>query len=75
MSSSSEPTACDRRRGWPVRILRLGDDSPDDLSPVTTPEERIAMVWELSARMRELTGQSLPTYTRGTIPVRVIRRA
>lgn len=31
------------------------------------------MVWELSARMWELTGRPLPSYTRGTMPGRVLR--
>jgi len=75
MSSSPDTTRRDRRRGWPVRILPLGEEPPDDLSPSTTPEQRIALVWELSARMRELTGPPLPSYTRATIPVRVIRQA
>jgi hypothetical protein len=60
-----------RRREWPVRIFRLGDEPPDDLSS-TTAEERIAMVAELSARMWELTGRPLPSYTRATMPVRIV---
>ncbi|MGH7534017.1 MAG: hypothetical protein ACREMG_00380 [Gemmatimonadales bacterium] len=75
MSPSPDPSPRDRRRDWPVRILRLGDEPSDDLSRITTPEERLAMVWELSARMWELTGQALPSYTRATMPGRVIRQA
>jgi len=63
------------RREWPVRIYRLGDEPPDDLSGVTTPAERVAMVWELSARMWELTGRPSPLYTRATMPGLVIRPA
>lgn len=72
MSEPIDP-APPRRRAWPVRIYRLGEEPGEDLSGVTTPAERIAMVWELSVRMWELTGQSLPTYTRGSMPGRVIR--
>lgn len=72
MRESLDPTP-PRRRAWPVRIYRLGEEPGEDLSSVTTPEERIAMVWELSARMWELTGRPLPSYTRGAMPGRVIR--
>lgn len=59
------------RRGWPVRIFRLGDEPPDDLSS-TTAEERIALVAELSARTWELAGRTFPTYTRAAMPVRIV---
>ncbi|MDQ3137712.1 MAG: hypothetical protein M3Q93_09000 [Gemmatimonadota bacterium] len=68
-------SAAHRRRQWPVRIYRLGEEPPDDLSRLTTPAERVAMVWELSARMWELTGQPSPGYSRATMPGRVIRPA
>lgn len=64
-----------RRRDWPVRVFRLGEEPGDDLSAITTPEQRLAMVWELTARMWELTGRPWPSYTRATIPIRVLRRA
>ena len=63
-----------RRRNWVLQGTRLGDEQRDDLSGITTPEERIAMVWELTARMWELTGRPRPSYTRATMPVRVVRR-
>jgi hypothetical protein len=63
-----------RRRNWVVRVGRLSDEPGDDLSNITTPEQRIAMVWELTARMWELTGRPRPNYTRATMPVRVVRR-
>ena len=62
------------RRDWPVRVYRLGEEPGDDLSAVTTPERRIAMVWELTARMWALTGRPWPTHTRAEMPVRVVRR-
>lgn len=63
------------RSHWPVRIYRLGDEPSDDLRATTTMEQRVAMVWELSRRMWAFTGQPLPTYTRATTPVTVLRRS
>jgi len=73
----SDPSAAARRearRHWPIRILQLGDGPDDDLSAVTTAEERLAMVWQLSERMWELTGRPIPAYERASIPVKVVRR-
>jgi len=61
----------DHHPQWPVRRYRLGEEPGNDLSEVTTAEERIAMVRTLSERMWELTGEPLPRYTRATIPVRL----
>ncbi len=58
---------------WPLRILRLEDDVRDDLSGITTPEQRIEMVWDLSARMWELTGRPFPSYARHDMPGLIIR--
>ena len=63
------------RRVTQARVVRLGEEPGDDLSATTTVEERLAMVSELSRRMWELTGRPLPTYTRATLPARVIRSA
>ena len=63
-----------RRRCWPVRLYRLGEEPGDDLSAVSTPEERLGMVAELSRRMWELTGRPMPTYPRAAMPGRVVRR-
>ncbi len=53
-------TAPDRRaarRAAPARVFRLGEEpGDDDLSVVTTAEQRLEMVAELSRRMWELTG-------------------
>jgi hypothetical protein len=45
----------------PVRVYRLGREPGDDLSAVSTPEQRLAMVAELSRRMWELTGRPVPS--------------
>ena len=60
------------RGAWPVSVFPLGHEPGDDLSDVTTAEQRIEMVWELTARMWELTGWPVPTYTRAEMPGRVI---
>lgn len=60
-------------RGAPARVLHLGTESGDDLSAITTPDERVAMVWELTMRMWEFGGAPAPTYTRATIPVTIQR--
>jgi len=63
------------RRNWQAHVFRLGEEPPgDDLSAVTTAEQRLEMVWELTAWMWELSGQPLPSYSRADMPVRVIRR-
>ena len=58
-----------------VRVYRLGREPGDDLSAVSTPEQRLAMVAELSRRMWELTGRPVPSYPRAAMPGRVLRRA
>jgi hypothetical protein len=63
----------DPRTQKPAAVYRLGKEPGDDLSAQTTPEQRVEMVWLLSTRMWELTGHPVPTYTRATMPVRVIR--
>lgn len=61
------------RQGWPVRVYRLGEEPGDDLTAATTAEQRLAMVWELSARMWELASGKRPAYSRHDIPVRLTR--
>ncbi len=65
------------RSEWPVRVVASHDASAssENLAGTLPPAELVALVWELSARMWELTGRPQPTYTRGSIPVRVVRRA
>lgn len=60
-------------RGTPARIYRLGEEPGDDLSASTTAEQRVLMVWELSARMWEFAGRPAPAYARATMPVVVTR--
>ncbi len=57
------------RRSWPVRVYRLGEEPGDDLSLSTTPEQRLAMVWDLTVSAWALSGIALPDYPRAATPV------
>jgi hypothetical protein len=61
-------------RDLPVRIRRLQEPDDDDLSGSLDAAQRVALVWELSRRMWELTGRPVPQYDRATTPVRITRR-
>ena len=69
---------CDTRRSerqarpWPVRIQPLGVHSPDDITDALSVEQRIELVWTLSARMWEFTGRPWPAYSRAEMPVAVV---
>jgi hypothetical protein len=57
------------RASWPIRLYRLGDEPDDDLSQITTVEERLAMVAVLTAEAWSLAGKPLPAYARHETPV------
>ena len=60
-----------RRRGtWPVRRTTLDDDGRAELLAATTPEERIAMMDELSREAWTLAGRPYPIYDRKDAPIR-----
>jgi hypothetical protein len=61
------------RRPCTVRVFRLGQEPADDLSSLTTAEQRLAMVTLLTHRMWELTGRPVPSYQRASMPGRVLR--
>ncbi len=69
--------AAERRRTarakWPIARFRAGDEPPDDLSEVTTPVERIAMMWELAESAWRMAGRPWPRYERANIPARLFR--
>lgn len=73
MSDAESRRQARERRPWPARVLPLEEAEPADLSATTTAEERLAMVWELSRRMWELTGRPLPDYSRSEMPITIIR--
>ncbi len=58
---------------WSARVYRLGEEPGDDLSALTTPEQRLEMVAVLTRRMWELTGRPVPSYERAAMPGRVRR--
>ena len=74
-SDSPEPKEARRaaRASWPIARFRLGEEPPDDLSEVTTLEERIAMMWPLAVEAWKLAGRPLPDYDRRNIPARLFR--
>jgi hypothetical protein len=61
------------RTTWPITRHRLGQEPSDDLSTVTTPVERVAMMWTLAVSAWKLAGRPLPTYDRRTLPARLFR--
>jgi hypothetical protein len=61
------------RARWPVRRFPLGEEPPDDLSEVTTPAERIAMMWPLAVAAWTLARRPWPAYDRRTMPARLLR--
>ena len=69
----ADALAATSRSSWPVRVFRLGDEPPDDLSATTTPEERLAMMEPLALEAFDLSDHSLPTYRREESPVSLRR--
>lgn len=61
------------RGSWPIVRYRLGEEPDEDLSAVTTAEERLAMMWELARTAWELSGHAIPGYDRRHAPGRVVR--
>jgi hypothetical protein len=61
------------RSSWPVRRYRLGAEPADDLSDVTSAEERLAVMWSMACQGWALAGRSMPTYDRAHIPMRLVR--
>ena len=61
------------RAHWPIARFVLGQEPPDDLSEVTTPAERLAMMWFLAESAWKVAGGPWPTYDRGAMPARLFR--
>jgi hypothetical protein len=75
MSKLDASDAAGRRQAraeWPVAVHRLDEDD-DDLSDVTTADERIAMMWPLAQEAWRLAGRPIPDYDRAHTPIRVFR--
>jgi hypothetical protein len=60
------------RRSWPIRVYKLGEEPPDDLSATTTAAERLAMMWPLARQAWAFTGRPFPSYERSEMPIRVV---
>ena len=58
------------RASWPVtrEASALGEEPSDDLSEVTTPAERIAMMWVLAESAWTVARRPWPTYDRRNMP-------
>jgi len=61
------------RAAWPVVVRQLADSADDDLSALTDPSQRIAMMWPLAVEAWRLAGRALPSYARVDTPSRVFR--
>jgi hypothetical protein len=57
------------RQDWPIEVRPLAAPEADDLSRLTTPEERIAMIWPLTLEGWALSGRQIPDYSRSQTPV------
>jgi len=68
----SMETRAAARRTWPARSYSLGREPGDNLSAITTAEERLAMMWPLALEAWLLTGRGLPEYERALAPVVVL---
>lgn len=62
------------RAGWPVRVFRLGAEPAEDFSGFTV-EQRLAIAWQMTCDAWASAGRPMPTYSRGEMPIRVVRRA
>lgn len=60
------------RADWPIRRFRLGEEPADDPRSLTTPEERVAVMWQLALDAWASAGRPIPDYPRGKTPIRVI---
>ncbi|MBL8923753.1 MAG: hypothetical protein JNJ54_33165 [Myxococcaceae bacterium] len=74
MSVADEQTRRAARASWPGLKTNLQEAAgAEDLSATTSPEQRLAMMWELARGAWALTGQPMPDYARANMPGRVIR--
>jgi hypothetical protein len=68
-------TRAARRRAWPIRTFRLGQEPSENLSRSTTPEQRLEMMWPLALDAWALAGRPFPEYSRSETPVRRLERS
>lgn len=60
------------RANWPIRRFRLGEEPADDPRSLTTPEDRLAVMWQLAQDAWASAGRPIPDYPRRKTPIRVI---
>jgi hypothetical protein len=61
------------RAQWPITRHDLNASVSDDLSDVTTPAQRIAMMWPLAVEAWRVAGREIPHYARSEAPGRLFR--
>ena len=62
------------RANWPIVKSTLAEQGrDDDISAHTTMEQRLEMMFTISARGWALTGREWPAYSRAEMPTRLIR--
>ena len=69
MKSGASNDRPNERAAWPVRVYRLGEEPGDDQSQLSTPEQRLAMMWDLARDAWSLAARPLPAYAREETPV------
>jgi len=74
MSRDAARKRAEDRKGWPVRIVRQGEEPSESLLHTTTAEERLAMMWPLAQEAWALTGRPMPELPRGEWPIRIVPR-
>jgi hypothetical protein len=57
------------RASWPIASGHAPARACD-----TTPEERLATMWQLAVDAWAASGRALPTYTRADMPGRIVRK-
>jgi hypothetical protein len=61
------------RANWPIRKVALEDEGGDDPRDVSTVDERVALVWQLTREAWSLQGREMPSYRRAETPGRILR--
>ncbi len=63
-----------RRASWPILRHRLGEEPTEGMMAEATMSERVAMVWAITVDTWASMGTPIPSYARGEMPGRMIRR-
>lgn len=71
-SPDGSPSPVRDRNQMTARVVPLQSDEAGDARVGGTVAERLSLLAELSSRMWELTKRPRPTYTRASMPVKVI---